>query len=345
MSSTMVIHTIEELYQFLNNNGVLEIAIRQKNKRFKAFQKVVLGELSDKKEVSELTQKAANALSRITKLDERNLQLLEGMTQVGELGVILNGLNLCATCIGFAVMFKKLNDMSDELARKVDRLQSTIKRGHDTQNEFELNKVLADHTDMLDAQRRGKPYSEREMRELVDSEYNVLMLLVSTLKKDVSDERGSLIFSVFSLLSMFTASLLIFDELYYFNNRQILGDDNAWHMSHEKWMDAYETLQSRWFVETVQDYASFETHLDTLQIDVYYATLLGQVADLREEVLDNQKLIVAMGDLSLFRQFETLSNKDISDKIEAAFREAGDGLDEATVTSAYQDAMRLAAIS
>ena len=110
-------------------------------------------------------------------------------------------------------------------------------------------------------------------------------------------------------------------------------------------MGAYDALTQRWFVEMLQDYGSFETNLSTLGVDVYYTSLLEQVADLREEVEDNQKLLVAMGDADLFGRFKELSSQDVADSIEAAFREAGSNLDEAMVTSAYQDAMRQAAMA
>ena len=74
------------------------------------------------------------------------------------------------------------------------------------------------------------------MRELVDREYNVLMLLISSFQKDISGDRSALIFSIFSMLAMFTVSLRSFDELYYFNNRQALGEKDAWHLAHDKWM-------------------------------------------------------------------------------------------------------------
>ena len=55
MSNTVVINTIEELKAFLNEKGVLEIALRNRNKKFKSFQKVLINNLSDTEE-KELAQ-------------------------------------------------------------------------------------------------------------------------------------------------------------------------------------------------------------------------------------------------------------------------------------------------
>ena len=66
--------------------------------------------------------------------------------------------------------------------------------------------------------------------------------------------------------------------------------------------------------------------------------------DLREEIEDNQVLLTALKDASLYRQYKEMSAREVADSIEAAFREAGIGMDEAVVTAAYQDAMRQAAM-
>ncbi len=328
----------------MNENGVMEIALRNKKKRFKAFQKVLINNIADTQE-QELGQKVIQALNHNAKLNERNLKLLANVAKVQKLGLLLNGLNLCATCAGFAIMYAKLDAMSAEINQQFAELQQTVKQGHGVMAEFEYNKVLSLHSDMLDCQRKKQPYSEEKMRELVDSEFNVLMLLIKCFQKNVSGDREALIFSVFSLLAMFTASLRSFDEVYYFNNSRVLGDADPWHGSHKRWMSVYDIMSADEFIEGLQDYAAFETGLNTLGVDMYYISLMDQVNDLREEVQDNQMLIIALGSSELLRQYRELSEEEIVDTIEAAYREAGSDLDEATVKIAYQNAMKQAAMA
>ena len=342
MSEPLTITSLEQLKAFLNEKGVLEIAIRNKNKRFKAFQKVMIKNLPETQE-KELAQKVIHSINN-TKLSEKNLKLLANVAQFEKFGLILNGLNLCATCAGFVVMYSKLDKMSIEINQQLTQLQRTMKQTQDITNDYEFNKVLAEHTDMLDSQRKQQPYSEEKMRILVDREYNVLMLLINTLKKDVSGDHSALIFSIFSMLAMFTVSLRNFDEIYYFNNCQALGEDDAWHMSHDRWMEVYDIMTSKWFIEKLQDYGTFETRLSTQEVDIYYISLLDQVADLREEIEDNQALIIAAGDIDLLRQFKEYTSKDVLDSIEDAFEKAGSEMDEETVRRAYQEAMQQAAM-
>ena len=68
------------------------------------------------------------------------------------------------------------------------------------------------------------------------------------------------------------------------------------------------------------------------------------MADLREEIEDNQALIIAAGDIDLLRQFKEYTSKDVLDSIEDAFEKAGSEMDEETVRRAYQEAMQQAAM-
>lgn len=338
------IETLEQLKQFLNENNILEIALRGQKKKFSAFQKVMINNLGEGKE-KELAQKVVHALNKNTQLNERNMRLLSNVAQLEKIGLLLNGLNLCSTCAGFAIMNAKLDELSSEINNQLNQLQKTVKQTQDIQNDYEFNKVLAEHTDMLDGQRRQKPYSEGEMRDLVDSEYNVLKLLLNSFQKDISGDHSALIFSIFSMLDMFTVSLKTFDEMYYFNNRLDLGGEDPWHPSHVKWMSVYDTLSSKWVVERLQDYGIFETKLSTQEVDIYYISLLDQVSDLRKEIEDNQALIIAFGDVELFRQYKEMSEMEVLDSIETEYWKAGSDMDEETVRKAYQNAIQQAAMA
>ena len=79
MSNTVVIENLEQLKAFLNEKGVMEIAVRNQNKRFKTFQKAVINNLPETEE-KELAQKVIHALNKNTQLNERKLNLLGNVT-------------------------------------------------------------------------------------------------------------------------------------------------------------------------------------------------------------------------------------------------------------------------
>ena len=344
MGNTIVAKSLEQLLPFLNDKNVLEIVVREKNKRIKAFQKIAIDNLGNGEQQA-LLNKAIHALNANTGIAQKSLNLMQKVSKMQQLGLVLNGLNLCATCAGFAIMYAKLDSMSAEINQQFSKLQNLMKQGHDLQTSYEFDKVLSEHNNMMDCRKVKEPYSEEKMRELVDSEYNVLKLLISVAEKDLAEDRHNLIVSIFSMLSMLTASLCYFDEQYYFNHRATLGDKDVWHSSHQNWMRVYDTLSSPWFVEMLQDHATFETTLNTLGVDLYYTALVDQVADLRQKVMDNQDLIVALGDLNLLHNVYEAVNLDVEKSIEMAIREAYAEEDMPIPETLFSDAFRLAGVA
>ena len=344
MSEAVVVNAIEQLRPFLNDNNVLEIVIRGKHKRINSFQKVTLSDLPQVEDKA-LFEKAVHVLNRNNSLNERNIKLIADVAKVEKIGVLFNGLNLCATCAGFAILYKKLDSMSEEIERQIAQLQNFIKQGNDVQTGYEFNKVLSKYTDMLDCRRKQQPYSEEKMRELVDQEYDVFMLLVSVYQKEISANKKDLIISIFSLLSMLTASLMYFDEIYYENNHEVLKNENVWHASHDKWMGAYSILREKWFVEKLQDYGVFESNLTMLGVDVFCTALLDQAASDQQDVEDNQDLILALGDIGLLHSMHEMMTKDIKDTIWKAFEDACTEDDKSAVKAAYENALKQAAIA
>lgn len=344
MSAELVIRTLEELKAFLNENGMLEIVIRGQKKKIKDFQKVII-DIAQKGQEKEVADKVIQALNKNNILNDKNIRLLDSITQVPQLGFLLNGFNLCATCAGFAMMYAKLDNMSAEINRQISQARKEMKDINDLHADYEFNKVLSEHSDMLDCEKKQQPYSEDKLRQLVDAEYNVLTLLISTLQKDVAGDHKALVFSIYSMLAMLTVSLRKFDETYYFNNQKALSSQDPWHLSHGKWMSVYEKLSSDWCVEKLQDIATFDMDLTTDQVDAYYHTMLDQTADLKEEVEDNQALILAFGTPEALTDYRRLSSKEVTETVEKAIRESGADLTNPAIAQTFRNALQQAAIA
>ena len=343
MSDTLIVDALEQLTPFLNDKKVLEIVVRGKNKRIQNFQKVALNELPQN-EAKEVADKALQALGINNLFENKNLNMIQQVARMQNLSIVLNGLNLCGTCAGFAIIYEKLDKMSAEINQQFIQLQHLIKQGTDIQTEYEFKKVLSEHTDMLDARKIQQPYSEEKMRKLVDAEYNVLEMLINVFQKDIAADGDTIIVSIFSLLAMLTVSLCYFDEQYYFNHHEVVGDQNVWHSSHNKWMTVYSTLLSQWFIEKLQDHGMFETKLTTTGVDIYYTELLDQVSGLRQEVEDNQKLIVAIGDATILNDIRETSFREVKESIESALKEAFAEYDTSEYREVFDVAMKQVAI-
>lgn len=322
MDNTLVFDSLEQFNQFLNDKGVLEIVVRGNKQRIKDFQKVAINNLQQS-ESKEVVEKAINALNKNNETNLRNINLLGNVMKVEQIGLLLNGLNLCATCIGFAIMNEKLNGISAQIDGQIGKLQKNMMQVQDVQTNHQFNKVLSEHMDMLDHRKLKKPYSEDQMRQLVDHEREVLSYLTDVLKKDLSDDKRNLLFSIFSLLSMFTVSLRYYDELYYYENKEVLNQDDPWHGSHDKWTGIYDILSETWFLEKLQDFAVFETNLNTLGVDCYCLGLMDQVKDARQTVLDNQSLILAIDNIEQLHNIKSESDRFVKEQLSDSLNESG----------------------
>lgn len=331
MSGVINIQNIEELYKFLNDKGVLEIALRNKNSKFKAFQKVALNNLPQ----NELQKKAEEAIALLNKnnqIAERELAALGKIAQLNQLDIIMSGLNLCATCAGFAIMHAELSKMSSQINKVVE----VVKQTEGIHADYEYQKILSEHSNMLDCRRKQKCYSEDQMRELVSQEYAVLRMLLNYFETNTSGNREELVYSLVSLSSMLAVSLKYFDEVYYFNNREALMDDDVWHSDHDKWMSTYERMSSKNFIKLIQDYGFFELGLSTIENDYFYTSFYNQVQTLKQEIEDNQNLINTIDDPELLKVLTEYTNDDVKTQIKEAFTEVG------ITQDLYDNALRMA---
>ena len=340
MAAIQNINNLDQLKQFLNKDGILEIAMRGKNKKFSDFQKLVINNAPET-EAKELLNKAIVAMNKNNTLTEKSLAMMKNVTKPQQLNLIFGALNLCATCVGFAIMFKKLDKMSGQ----INRVIGTVKQGQDINANYEFHKVLSEHANMLDARKTQKYYTEEQMRQLVDDEYNVLNMLIEGFMKDHTDDRENLIVSIYSMASMLTVSLRYFDELYYLNNKEAIGDGDVWHSSHDNWTGVFKKLTSDEFVEKIQDHGVFDLGLSMFEADVYYLNLYDQVKEMEETVADNQQLVMELGSAEMMSAFEAYVNQDVAGEIQNAFEQTEGAMDNEEVVSVYQNAMKQMALA
>ena len=121
---------------------------------------------------------------------------------------------------------------------------------------------------------------------------------------------------------MLTVSIMYFDELYYYNNKDRISNGEYWHSSHNRWMSELDRLSSAEFISKIQDFGFFELNLSTFEIDEYYICLLNQARDFIQEINDNQSLIQAFDSDMDFKNYNEITNQTLKDEINEAFKEA-----------------------
>lgn len=336
-----IINSIEQLMQFLNDKGVLEIAQRRKDQKFKEFQNVIIDPSLLNRAQEQIQNEIKKALNINNDLIKSSLSKINAVTCLSSVGIILEAVNLCATCAGFIIMFENLKKISG----KVDALVNTVKSSNQIQTNFELNKILSEHANMLDSRKTKNDYSEEKMRILVDDEFNVLKMLIDTFLLETTNERNNLVLSIYSLASMLTVSIMYFDELYYYNNKDRISNGEYWHSSHNRWMSELDRLSSAEFISKIQDFGFFELNLSTFEIDEYYICLLNQARDFIQEINDNQSLIQAFDSDMDFKNYNEITNQTLKDEIIEAFKEANVNFENNEIADILNDAFKKVGIS
>lgn len=333
----------EGLKKFVNDKGVVEIIVRRKDQKYKEFFNVAFNSLSE----GESKREAVKKLGQLIKLAEDNvaigsksLERLGYIAKIGNLNLLLNGANLFATSVGFALIYDKLDKLSKEIDQKLKELQKNIKDFQDIETGYKFNSVVADHMDMVDCKRKNKPYSEEQLRELIDEENNVLRMLLEVVKKDVSNDNRHLILSIVSVASMMSAALKEFDEVYYFNNKEAVGKANCWHISHDSWMETYEKLSSGWFIKVLQDHAIFELKLGTSETDVFYENILDNVGVMVQGVEDNMNLIKSVDDKDVLAELREYIDREVIGEIKKTIEKASVGQNDPVLKQACQTAVQ-----
>lgn len=357
MAAEVVVNSAKQIFEmFANDHGILEIAIRGKNGKMIQMPKLILQNLTNSESTQQITNKVANVFSSAnpimgglnlagngvnTVIGMKSLKMLGEITKLSKFNLILTGVNLCATCIGFKIMKDELTVMSN----KINEVLIAVKEVIESNINFELKKVLAEHSNMLDCRRLLEPYSAEKMRELADAEYRVLDMLISAFFKNSTNDEETLIFSIYSLASMLAATIMYFDETYYYTKKEKLSDSEKWHPSHDDWVSVFDKITSDEFVAKIQDYGMFSLDLNTDENDLFYKGLHNQVKSLTTAIKDNQTLIVAFDNEADYKKYFELMNQDIRETVTQLFADAGIPMDDDEVAKAVNDAFEKVAVA
>ena len=335
MAKEIVVNTSKEILKYFDQNNVLEIVERNAKKKYKEFIRITLKN-STKEETKDTASKIIELLTKNKNLLDSNIVKINNIAKLQNLTAIMSSLNLCATCIGFAIMYAKL----EKLSGQINQLMNVVKQEHEIQTDFEFKKVIAEYRNMLDCRKTRKYYTEEQMSKLVDDEYNVLCMLIEVFTKDLSTEPEGLIFSIYSLASMLSVSLRYFDELYYFNNKEAIADGDVWHSSHSNWMSAFDKLTSPEFIKKIQDHGIFDLNLSTEETDIYYISLYDQAKSMVEDVSDNQKLIQLLDNQEVLTEVQASINQSLVDEIEKTIKEVPEASEQEEFVETYQETMK-----
>lgn len=97
MAGVLNINSLEQLNQFLNEKGIMEIAMRGKNKKFVQFQKIAL-QNQNEGEVAKQIKNAVAALNKNNQLVENSVKMLGTVAKLNQLEWFESLCYLCRFC-------------------------------------------------------------------------------------------------------------------------------------------------------------------------------------------------------------------------------------------------------
>ena len=235
-----------------------------------------------------------NSLNKNFEVNVKNMQLLNSVAQLNQLNLLMNGLNLCATGIGFVIINEKINGIS----KKIDEVLSVVKMSKDLQLDYEFKQCVSEHSIMLNSRKLQSYFSLDKMEKLVTKEYDVLEMIVHHFMSDVVNDKEVLLYSIMTLVSMLSVSLRYYDEMCFLEYKDKYDDSEIWHLLHDHWITIFDKLSSNEFIKHVQDYGFFELELTTSECDAFYINVKDSVLSYKQDIIDNQEL------LTIFRNKE-----------------------------------------
>ena len=315
---------LSQLAKYLDDNGIFEIAIRQKNKRFKAFEKITLDNCANNHEQIYAFNNLMQQFKQNNVLNLKSMNILNNVATLSSLNLLMNGLNLCATCAAFIIISQKI----DKLGEKIDKVLSVIKTSNEINLNYEFKKCISEHKKMLDHRKTQDYFSLRQMEDLVSAEYNVLSLMVDYfIKSQVINDKQTILYSIMTLASMLSISTIYYDEMYYFEYKEKIKNENFWHLEHQEWTGIFDKISSSYFLSKIQDIGFLELNLSTKECDAFYVNVKDNALYYKQDILDNQDLLSKLDDKEKYDQFFYDINSDVISAITKMINESDESLD------------------
>lgn len=335
MSNVLTITSIDQLVPLLNEKGIIEIVTRGKHQRFKAIQKIALDGLTQKEEQKQVVKKIMKSLNLNNHINASNLQMLSNISQLSQLSLLMSGLNLCATCAGFAIVCQKIDSMKE----KICEVLSLIKATNDSRLYQDFINCIQEHNKMLDHRKTKDYFSLNEMESLVVREYVTLESMLNDFSKKITGDKGSLIYAIMTIASMLSVSLRYYDEMYFFEYKDKVDSKNLWHTSHATWLSVFEKIKSPEFIKEIQNYGILELNLSTSECDAFYISVHDSALDYKQDIMDNQEILVALDSKEQYELFSEYCNEEVKKSIYAELEDNHELVQTATIKELFEDSM------
>ncbi|MBR0418086.1 MAG: hypothetical protein IJI66_02845 [Erysipelotrichaceae bacterium] len=201
-------------------------------------------------DISESTKYISNGIDTLA----QGMQALEGLAC---LNVALGAANLCATLVTFQIMNEKLNSIQcgvDDINRKLNQMIKAKEIDIST----DIKDLVSDYKHMLDIEEKGSQFSLEDYRKLLKRIYLYDDKLINYYLYRTVNNPDEILSAIYLLSGMLAQLIKRYDELYYFKYK---NETNSIDPEHGDWMQIFELLSSKEFLDIVANHCFFDNSL------------------------------------------------------------------------------------
>ena len=334
----------EEFANYIEENGFAEICMRGVKNRFKDFEPFLVefveengkdilkdGVKSLLQRAPEVNEKALNQLvglvgkklmnvaapefGKLFQMNEAILQSVKLASRLNWISIGLSVANLCVNIYGF----EKLSGKLDEVSRNLSQVQETLNKMATADEIAQLkvfDKVISRYSYMLDQEKIGKPFSEENLYNLVNDIYHTMDQLRSLFVKDAFNNNPALLDAIFTLVPLFEQTIIRYDRVYYFANKDAIKAGSKFSNEHNKWMNLFDDIYSDRFLGRIRDYCMLDKRMSMRESTQAAALSFYATASAKQEVLDSMELLLQSDTVEEYYYLLSLMDQYAEEKFE-----------------------------
>ncbi len=309
--------SLEDLRKKFGNS--FEIVVRMKDGKYKEFTKVLLGKAKDSSNEQAIKQICKQG-KKLLKNTEKISKAINTVQSMEVFNSIIGITNLCATAAGFVVVCQKLNKISDQ----VQNVMNTVKDIHHEETILKFDKIIEDHTEMLDSKDGGAVFTEEKYLNLIKEENTLLKFLYKIFCDETSSNRLEILEAIIALSSMMAVAICDYDTIY----RYAHIDKKSLYTGHDAWMETYNMLLSPAFICGLQDFFFIDEDRTQYETDILVEGVKERIENAKETINLKDEFLKLVETKEEYDNAIKVINESISEDIADLIQSEGYGEDK-----------------
>lgn len=328
-------------------NGIAEIALRRKDKKFSSFVKAKIANSNTSSEAAKQIMNAAmnsktsdgkivasirNALDSVDLASKKLSTIDTGLKSVSTkiesvfklaskvqalsfINIGLTAANIAVDITGFVVIANKMKGLSEQINQIAAEL-SKIKEISVEDMRSDCEKLYLDYNSFVTKIHDGDKLERDDLEEYLKRAKPFISKLIRLLLNGSVDAE-TLLNMIFTLLPAYTSVLCFFLRLYYF-------EKHATPLNYDSFLEVYQEVNNSQFRDAVQDYYLLDQGYNYRDVIDILNVQLFTVFNERLEIDDQLDLLEIFGTDEAYFEFERALDAAVEKEVSARSEEIAD---------------------